>query len=424
MTRYTSAIARECPLIPFHQIETMSKNKKTAPKKPVELPEEHDDALTRSLVTLATEVTGLRDSVSMKDTLKHKQGDLLKAIRKCLQQGKDEVLDEALDTALDNDSDAYLLLKESIEDQAENVVFHRDDGHDLEVNAFVIPMFVHSDGGLRAEQCFQDEEAFDLLRKSIQDAQLESADANVVLVSHAYHPDEIDSIAYSQLHDMVREAFDTMTRKKITDTPQISLSMSGWPENHFAPEDRAVELRFLLGFTLKRLDDPFYKVPEKAAAADRYFDVRASRFRRWTTLVAPLIRRCLVNDGREIEVDFLYQDLFHGGKERGIAEYDMLQVMSDLHHGLQASGLTAENTKAIIGVADAGGELLLRINLHAAADDTLVASADKPLGIVFDLRNESDDAVDALKTIGVQSFALAKSFDADGNPVDIRPYKH
>lgn len=402
----------------------MSKNKKPAPKKQAAVPEVHDDeALVRNLVSLATQVTGLRDSVSMRDALKHRQLDLQKSIRKCLQQRMDDTLQEALETVLDEDSDAYLLLKESLEDQAENIVFHRDDGRELEVNAFVIPLFAHTDGGLHIGQSFQDEEAFDLLRKSIQDAQLESADANVVLVSHAYHPDELDSIGYSQLHTMVREAYETMTRKKITDTPAIALSMSGWPESHFAPEDRAVELRFLLGFTLKRLDDPFYQVPEKESAADRYFETRATRFRRWAKLVAPLIRRCLVTDGRDIEVDFLYQDLFHGGRERGIAEYDMLQLMSELHHGLQANGVAAGDTKAIVGPSDMDGEMVLRVNLYSVADDSLAASADKPLGIVYDLRGETDDVVDALKTIGVTSFSQAKKFDAGDQPVDVRPIR-
>ncbi|HEY0844285.1 MAG TPA: DUF2863 family protein [Noviherbaspirillum sp.] len=401
----------------------MSKNKKTTPKKHAALPEDQDDALTHSLVSLAVEITGLKDSVSMQDALKPRQGELQKLIRKCLQQRKDDVLLEALETTLDEDSDAYLLLKEAIEDASENILFRRDDGRELEVNAFVIPLFAHTDGGLRIDQCFQDEEAFDLLRKSIQDAKLESDDASVVLVSHAYHLDEIEEIGFSQLHEMIREAYETMTRKKITATPAITRSMSGWPENHFAPTDRAVELRFLLGFTLKRLDDPFYRVPEKEAAADRYFEARAARFRRWTTLVAPLIKRCLVTDGRDIDVDFLYQDLFHGGKERGIAEYDMLQMMSELHHGLQVNGIAAEHTRAIIGPTDAGGGMALRVNLYASADDALVASSDKPLGIVFDLQAEADDAFDALSTIGVTSLSIAKRFDEDGRPVDARPYR-
>ncbi len=49
-----------------------------------------------------------------------------------------------------------------------------------------------------------------LLTKSLQDAELESTDAKVVLVNHAYHPDEIDSIIYSHINDMVRDAHAAM----------------------------------------------------------------------------------------------------------------------------------------------------------------------------------------------------------------------
>lgn len=400
----------------------MSKNKKSSPKKPVEVPGDQEEVLTRNLASLAVDVAGLQHSVSMKDALKQKKLDLQKLIRKCLQQKKDEVLHEALERAHEDDSDAYQLLRESIEESSEVVVFHRDDGTALEVNAFVIPLFAHTNGGLRSEQCFQDEEAFDLLRKSIQESQLESRGANVVLVAHAYHLDEIEGIGYSQLNEMVREASETMTRKKMTATPAIERSMSGWPESHFTPADRAVELRFLLGFALKRMDDPFYHVPEKEAAADRYFDARAKRFQQWTQQVAPLLKRCLVTDGREVDIDFLYQDLYYGGTARGIAEYDMLQMMSELHHALQLHDIPAAETRAVIGPTDTEGEVALRVNLYAKADGALVASSDKPLGAGSELQDEADDVYDALMTIGVKSLSLAMKFDADGNAVNVRPY--
>lgn len=402
----------------------MPKSKRPAPKKPVESPEEHDDALARNLSALAVELAEEDDGVSMTDALKKKKSDFHRAIRKCLQQKKDEVLDEALERAQDTDSEAYRLLMDSIEEASGIVVFRRDDGRDLEVNAFVIPLFAHTEGGLHIEQCFQDEEAFDLLRKSFQEAQLESADAKIVLVSHAYHLDEIDRITYSQLNEMVREALDTMTRKKAVATPAISRSMSGWPESHFEPDDRTVELRFLLGFALKTVDDPFYRVPKDEAAADRYFEARALRFQRWTQEAAPLVKRCLVTGGAGIEIDFLYQDLFYGGKERGIAEYYMLQMMSELHQDLHEHDTLAENTRAVMGPTDVGGMMVLRVNLYAESDGALVASSDKPIGVVRDLQTEFDDAYDALTTIGVKSLALAMRFDADGQAVDVRPYEH
>lgn len=400
----------------------MKKRNQPGSAKSATAPEVQDDATIRTLVALALDLTGLDDYETLPEDLKKKQADFQKTIRKCLHQKKDGVLAEALESAWEENSDAHTILKESIEEASEIVVFRRDEGPELEVNAFVIPLFAHSAGGLRAEQCFQDEEAFELLRKSFQEGQLESPQAKVALVSHAYHPEEIDLIGYSQLNAMVGEAFETMTRKKAPAAPAIARSMSGWPESGFAPDDSAVELRFLLGFALKTLDDPFYRIPGNEAAADRYFETRAERFREWSRQVAPLVKRCLATDGRDIEIDFLYQDLFHGGKETGIAEQAMLQMMSELQHALQASGVAPAATHAILGPAETGDGEVLRVNLYGSADGALIASSDKPIGAARDLQAEADDIHDALATLGVVSLALAIRFAPNGQPVDMRPY--
>lgn len=400
----------------------MQKNKQhkrpNAQKGP-ESPEQQEEALTRSLVMLATELARHHGHTLTSQVLKNKESDFQKTIKKCLYQKKDDVLYESLERAQDADDGTYAFLKESIEEAAGTIVFTPDGGRAMEINAFVVPLFAHTDGGLRIDQCFQDEDAFDSLRKSFTDAQLESRKATVVLVSHAYQLDEIDRISYSQLNDMVREAADSMTGKKTAATA-ISRSISGWPENHFAPQDQAVELRFLLGFALKPLDDPFYRVPTDEAAADRYFDTRAARFRQWTKDVAPWVKRCLVTDGRDIDIDFLYQDLFHGGKESGMAELDMLQMMADLHHGLQLHNAAPEHTKAVIAPAEADEEMVLRVNLYAESDGALLASADKPVGVTRSLDIEIDDACDALENIGVKSISLARHFDEEGHPIDVK----
>jgi hypothetical protein len=419
----TLRVAQRFPDIQFIEKTIMPKNKRPTPRKSVASPEEQEDALTQKLCELAIDLAEQEDSESMTDSLKEKESDFQKIIKKCLYQKKDDILYEALERAKYADSSAYQLLKDSIGEASEVIVFRRDEAHDLEVNAFVIPLFAQTHGGLHSEQCFQDQEAFDLLTGSFQEAQLESRDATVVLVSHAYHLDEIDGITYSQLNDMVRDAFGSMTSKKAAATPAIDRSMSGWPENHFGPEDQAVELRYLLGFTLKRLDDPFYRVPEDEAAVDSYFEARDTRFQQWTQQVAPLVKRCLVTDGTAVDINFLYQDLFHGGKERGIAEYNTLRMMSELHHGLQVHGIMPEHAHAIIGPADIDGEMVLRVNLYANAGGALIASSEKPLDIVRDLQIEADDAYDALTTIGVHTLALAVRFDADGQAVDARPYE-
>jgi hypothetical protein len=386
---------------------------------PAEAPE---DKAAQTLTGLALDLTELDDYATVPEELKKKQNDALRLIRKCLQQKRDAVLGEALDRVYEEDPIAFDYLKGQIQDASENVIFRREDGPDVEVNAFVIPLFARTVGGLRLEQCFQDEAAFQHLHESIQDSQLESAKARVVLVSHAYHLDEIDRISYSQLHDMVREAYEWMTRKKPGAAPAITASMSGWPDNSFAPDDNAVELRFLLGFTLKSLDDPFYRIPEKEAAADRYFEARAERFRKWSREVTPLVKRCLVTDNREVDIDFLYQDLFYGGKAAGIAEYAVLQMMSACRHALQENGVSAEEVHAIVGPADGADGLVLRVALHARQGDNQLASFDKPVSSMSEMRNDAGDVCDALMTIGLTSLSLAEEFDDEGKPLRLRPY--
>lgn len=411
---------------PHYKHPVMSKSKRPAPAKASKAAKVHkaalnddeiEEALIQQVADLAVELA-TEDEASPE--LPAKQRDLRRMITKSLRQQQDDVLYEALERARDQEAEAYPYLREMIEEAAETVFFTRNE-RSIEVNAFVIPMFVRTVGGLDAEQNFRDADAFTALTESIKAAQLESADAKVVLVSYAYHLDEIDAITYSHLEAMVRDAFAAMTDKKISATPAIERSMSSWPPNRFGADDTAVELRFLVGFAMKSADDPFYAVPQDEAGMDAYFAVRAQRFQAWSETVVPIVQRCLVTDGREFDVHFLYQDLFHGGKERGIAEYFMLQMMSELDHGLQQSGATAAQTSAVMGPVDSEGEMLLRVNLYGA-DDSIVATAEKPLDAGRDLEVELDDTCDALLTLGVKGVALAARFDADGKAVDVQPY--
>ncbi|WP_206047024.1 DUF2863 family protein, partial [Noviherbaspirillum denitrificans] len=291
-------------------------------------PEERDDLLSDRMVALALDLREADVYAELPDALKKAQSELRKTIRKCLQQKREQALDEALERTWEEDGDAYRVLRSEVEELSGTILFRREDGPETEINAFVVPFFVHSTGGLREDQDFMDEDAFTLLRDSIQEGGLESRKANVVLVSHAYHLDEIEHIGHCQLNTMVLEAHEAMTRKKATSADAIAGSIRGWPASQFGPQDSAMELRFLLGFALKRMDDPFYQVPAKEAAADRYFEARAERFRAWSKQVTPLLQRCLMTDGREVQIDFLYQDLFHGGKEAAVSELEMLRVLS------------------------------------------------------------------------------------------------
>jgi hypothetical protein len=364
-----------------HADMTMKKAKHTPSKKAGAPAEERDETLADRLVELALDLRESDVYTILPDALRKTQADLRKVIKKCLQSQREQALDEALERSFEEDAKAYRVLRENVEELSGTILFRRNEGPDLEVNAFVVPLFVRTMGGLRSEQCFQDEEAFEQLRDSFQEGGLESRKASVVLVSHAYHLDEIERIGYCHLNEMVREAFNAMTRKKTTMADAIARSMRGWPPSHFAPDDNAMELRFLLGFALrhraeitctillavagalrgctplavlvlrrgvrplggpphiasrydrqiaqliparrlKTMDDPFYYVPEEETAADRYFEARAERFRKWSQQVVPLLQRCLVTDRRDVQINFLYQDLFHGAQEAARGELE------------------------------------------------------------------------------------------------------
>jgi hypothetical protein len=275
---------------------------------------------------------------------------------------------------------------------------------------------------LRIEQCFQDEAAFEHLRESFQEGGLESRKAKIVLVAHAYHLDEIERIGYCELNEMVHEAHEAMTRKKAASADTIARSMRGWPPSNFAPEDSAMELRFLLGFALKTMDDPFYQVPKGEAAADRYFEVRAERFRKWSQQVLPVLQRCLVTDGREVKIDFLYQDLFHGGRDAAVAEMAMLQLLSEVQEMLEENGTAPEDAGAIIGPTEEDDGEVVRVSLHAKGSDAVIGTVDKPLDRSETVENAIADMADGLAAIGIEELQVARKFDEDGVPTGIRPY--
>ena len=399
----------------------MPKNKRPVPRKSANTPEDKDESVTRMLCTMALNLAEQEDSDSQGTVLAEQAVEFGRLIRKALNQKKDEVLYDAVERAKYEDVGAYQYLRSHIEEAASIAVIRRDNAPAMEINAFVVPLLVQSTGGLKEADGFQDQEAFEALVKSFQQAQLESAKAKVVLMSHAYDLDEIDRITYSHLHEMVRDAYSSMTDKKITATPGLERSIAGWSETAFGAQDTAVELRFLLGFALKRVDDPFYVEPKDEAALDAWFDARMARYQQWTTEVGELVKRCLAPAGNALEVSFLYQDLFHGGKEQGMSEYAMLQMMSGINHALAENKLDAADVAVVAGPADEHGDMLLRVNVYAA-DGALLHSADKPLDLAADLQDEVDDICDALATIGVTQLSVALKFDAKGQPLEVQAY--
>ncbi len=399
----------------------MPKNKRPVPRKSANTPEDKDEAVTRMLCTMALNLAEQEDSESQGTVLAEQAVEFGRLIRKALNQKKDEILYDAIERAKYEDVGAYQYLRSHIEEAASIAVIRRENAPAMEINAFVVPLLVQSTGGLKEADSFQDQDAFEALVQSFQQSQLESAKAKVVLMSHAYDLDEIDRITYSHLHEMVRDAHASMTDKKIVAAPGLESSIVGWSATAFGPQDTAVELRFLLGFALKRVDDPFYAEPKDEAALDAWFDARMARYQQWTTQVGDLVKRCLAQAGTALEVSFLYQDLFHGGKEQGMSEYAMLQMMSGINHALAEHKVDAADTAVVVGPADEHGEMLLRVNVHAA-DGALLHSTDKPLDLAADLQDEVDDICDALATIGVTQLSVALRFDAQGQPLEVQAY--
>ena len=401
----------------------MPKNKRPVPRKSADAPELKDEQTTQALCALALDLAEQEDSEQQSAELRAKDAEFHKLIRKLLNQQKDEVLYGAIELAKFEDVGAYQFLRAAIEEAAATVLLRRENAPALEINAFAIPLFVHSSGGLRPEHDFQDQDAFEALVASLQTAQLESAQAKVVLVRHAYDLKEADSLSYGKLHAMVREAAASMTEKKLLPTPALEASFSGWSETAFGADDTAVELRFLLGFALKREDDPFYRVPDDEAAADAYFAERMARYQAWTVQAAPLLARCLGNGQGQagaLELNFLYQDLFFGAKEQGMAEHAMLRMMAELNQAVQAHGGQPQQMSAIVGPADTGGDMLLRVQLYADGQAAPLASCDKPLDLAADLELEVADVQDALATIGVARLSVALRFDAQGQPLELQ----
>lgn len=403
----------------------MPKNKRPVPRKSANSPELKDEQQTTELCALALDLADgefNNDIVadSTRAELAQKALDFQRLLRKLLNQSKDEVLYGAIELARDESRDGYRYLRNAVEEGAASLMLRRDGAPEMEIDAFAIPVFVHSQGGLDPALDFQDGAAYEALLASFTDAGLESPNARVVLVSHGYDLEQFERVSYGQLHSMVREAAQSLTEKKIAAAPALERSMAaGWTATGFGADDTAVELRFLLGFAMKRADDAFYQVPAGEQAADAYFARRAERYQKWTEQHAPLVARCL-GRGRgaaALRLNFLYQDLFFGAREQGQSEYAMLQLLSALNQAIDGRAPAALN--AVIAPADVDDEMVLRVQLRDG--EAVLTEGDKPLDLGADLELEVDDLRDALASIGIGALQVALRFDAQGQPVEPRP---
>ena len=398
----------------------MPKNKRPVPRKSAAAPEDDTEVMAQALADIALEIVEREDGDGT--DLRLKEEELSRMVRNALRKKNDEVLYSAIEHAKFTDVAAWQYLRTHVEEASATMMIRRDGKPTEEINAFLVPLFVHSKGGLKLDETFQDDQAFELLRASLQQAGLESADATVVLISHAYDLAEIDGISYSQLNDMLREVAATMSEKKMVDTPALTGSIRGWAGGGFAPGDDAMELRFLLGFARKRADDPFYLPPDDEEGADAYFAARMERYRHWTQQAAPMVQSCLSADPASLTPNFLYQDLFYGAKEEGMAELAMLSMMSDINQALADHQLDPAQVSAIVAPADVDNEMVLRVNLYRDGASEPVASPEMPFDLAADLQTEVDDICDALGTIGIHAVSVAMRFGKDGQPEDVRPY--
>ncbi|NHZ81294.1 DUF2863 family protein [Massilia sp. CCM 8695] len=394
----------------------MPKNKRPVPRKSHVPAQEDDDVLAQQLADFALALAEQeQDEEGDAEALRLKEVEFGRLLRNALRKKNDEVLYGAIERARYTDAGAYQLLRERTEEAAGTVTLRRENGPEMEINAFALPVFVHSTGGLKEAESFADGDAFEQLVESLKQGGLESPQATVVMISHAYDLDEVDAITYSHLNDMVRDAAGSMTEKKLVARPALERSMTGWAPTHFGPADQAVELRFLLGFAMKRADDPFYAAPAGEAQADAWFEARMERYRAWTVQAGPLVKRCLAADPASVELHFLYQDLFYGAKEQGVAELAMLRMISDVNAVLEAGAVAAGEVRAVLGPAAVEDEMVMRVNLSDAAG-MLLASLEKPLDVAADLQGEVDDLCDALGSLGISAIRVAQRFGDDGQP--------
>ena len=397
--------------------QTAPAGKSRKPGKPVEAePEE----LAQNLVDLALEIT--EQEAPDAAATAAREGELTVLVRRMLRRRHDDVLYGAIELARYTDPDCCRLLRARIEEEAATLHVRGDDDTELEIDAFMIPLFVHGTGGLVQEEVFRDDADFEALIDSFRQSGLASPATRIVVVRHLYDLDGVDRIRYGDLQEMLKEAAQAMRSRKLVATPGIAATMTPWIVGDYEPGDEAMELRFLLGFALKPADDPFYRVPVGEAAADAYFEGRMARFRMWAGSVAPHLARCLSSHPAGIELNFLYQDLFFGAKEQGVSELSMLATLSEVNARLDEQGRAPDRIKAVVAPLEADGEPVLRINLYPLGGGAPLATVDKPLDLAADLATDLDDLCDALGTIGLDGVLLARGFDDAGEPVEAEPY--
>lgn len=423
----------------------MPKNKPPARRKPGPRPAptvDRSDELIEDLAVLALEVSEQEESDAA--AIAAKRDELQKMVRNALRKKQDEVLYGAIEHARFDDVDAFVLLRNQIEEAAASIVLRGAGRPAEEIDAFLVPVFVNSPRGLQRGEAFQDAEGFELLRASFQQAGLEAPDASVVLISHMYTVDEIDRISYCELNEMLREVAASMGEKKMVATPVLSASIAqAEPDDAEVGVDTSAEssraevaaevaanaaasvteLRFLLGFVRRPLDDPFYDTGSDEAAAEAWFDARLARYREWTLAADALLRAALAAEPAALSLNFLYQNQFFAARRQAMAEGDILVLMAQLDAALADHGLDPAQACAVVGPVALDADVALRVALYRNGDKTPLQLLDHGFDMAEQLQAAIDELCDVLHGMGITLLSTAARFDADGQPAGVRPYQ-
>jgi hypothetical protein len=405
----------------------MPKNKPPArkPGPPPSPTVDRTDELVEDLAVLALEVSEQEESEPA--ALAQKRDELQKMIRNALRKKQDAVLYGAIEHARFDDVDAFVLLRGQIEEAAASIVLRGEGKPVEEIDAFLVPVFVNSPAGLRREEAFQDAAGFELLRASFQQAGLEADSATVVLISHLYDVDEIDGISYCELNEMLREVAATMGEKKLVATPVLSGSIRPAGEasdgEQAAGEQSVTELRFLLGFVRRRLDDPFYAIPNDEAGADAWFEARLERYRQWTLAADALLRACVASDPTPIALNFLYQNQFFAAKRQAMAEGDILVLMSEIDGAMLEQDLDPAQSSAVVGPVALDDDVALRIALYRNGDAAPLGQFNLAFDMADDLQGGIDELCEMLHGMGIAGLSTAAKFDTDGVALQVKPWQ-
>jgi hypothetical protein len=332
------------------------------------------------------------------------------------------VLYGAIELARDESVDGYRYLRNAIEEGAANLLPapRRCAGHGN--RRLCHSVFVHSQGGLDPAADFQDGDAYDALLASFTEAGLESPQGQGGAGQPCLRPERNrkNHLWPAAQHGARSRAIAEQQENHGSAGAERSMA-AGWAASSFGPDDSAVELRFLLGFALKRADDPFYAVPAKEKAADAYFAQRAERYQKWTEQYAPMVARCLgrgraaIPPAPELPVSgsVLWRARHCAGRICDAADAGHAQS----GHGRPCAGAAAGHHRA----DRHRRRMVLRVQLRAG--DSVLAECDKALDLTADLEIEVDDVSDALASLGLglSQLSVALRFDADGQPQQLRP---